>query len=69
MYKPSTGDIIICNDVLGSVVDHDSKTVSVKVSNGSVVQIYRTANIQVVVNAYALAALVYNKIVKQIRKQ
>lgn len=68
MYNPGNGDIVICNDVLGSVIDYNGREITVRVEDGNNVKLNRNANITLVANSYSIAALVYNKLLTRIGK-
>ena len=56
------GDLIICNDVLGTIVDITNNHCIILTDDGSRIKIRKSVNINLVANAYSIAALVYNKV-------
>ena len=68
MQKINIGDIIICNDVLGAVVESTSNEYTILLRDGTKTKLHKNANIAIVANAYSIATLIYQKVLKKIRK-
>ena len=62
MQTYDIGDLIICNDVLGTIVDITNNHCIILTDDGSRIKIRKSANINLIANAYSIATLVYNKV-------
>lgn len=63
--KIDKGDIIICNDVVGMVIDNLPKTFSVITKEGNTVELRKSANILLIANSFSIATLMYKKILQK----
>lgn len=63
-HKPDKGDMIICNDVVGVVTGCSSTSYKITTKEGSIVELTKSANIQIIANSFSIAALVYQKLLK-----
>lgn len=68
MRQISVGDVIICNDVLGAVIEIDKSQYTVLLKDGTHTKLNKSANIEIVANAYSIAALIYHKVLKKMWK-